>query len=132
MSEKNNRLPVILLVENIRSLHNIGSLFRSSDGANIQEIVLSPLCATPPRGEISKTALGAELTVPWKQVSDLVSHAKLLKQEGYLICALEQTGRSADFYKSKTDFPLALVIGHEREGVSPELLEICDLHLELP
>ena len=127
-----NILPVVLLVDKVRSLHNIGSLFRTAEGANIEEIILSEFSAIPPRPEIEKTALGATSSVRWQQVKSLKDYALKLKEQGYTLCALEQTDHSTNLFTTETKFPLALIIGHEREGVDPELLALCDLHIELP
>lgn len=125
------KLPVILAVEHVRSLYNIGSFFRTADGANIQEVLLSPFCATPPRAEISKTALGGEQSILWRQ-GELAPEINKLKEQGYTICALEQSDRSTPLYTTDLRFPLVLIVGHEREGVSQELLVLCDHHVELP
>jgi 23S rRNA (guanosine2251-2'-O)-methyltransferase len=129
LSEKT---PIILVLENIRSLHNVGAIFRSADAANIQEIILGGLTATPPRHEIEKTALGATKTVPWRQVADVPSFLKRLQADGYTITALEQTPTSTNVFSTQLAFPIALVVGHERTGVTPETLAVCSHHVELP
>lgn len=126
------KLPVILAVEHVRSSHNIGSLFRTSDAANIQKIILSPFCPTPPRTEINKTALGAEKTVEWEQATNFKESLIDLQREGYSLVALEQTPKATDLYQTELPFPLLLIIGHEREGVSEEILGLCDFHIQLP
>lgn len=126
------RLPLILVVENVRSLHNIGAIFRSADAAGVEQIILTGLTATPPRHEIEKTALGATQSVPWTHVVDPLPTLRSLKERGYTVAALEQTPTACDLYTCPVSFPLALIVGHERMGVSAETLAVCDYHLELP
>ncbi|MEI6477932.1 MAG: TrmH family RNA methyltransferase [bacterium] len=125
-------LSIILYIENIRSLHNLGALFRTADAVGAEKIILSPLCATPPRTEISKTALGAELSVPWEQPAEPLATLRDLQRTGYQIIALEQTPTSSDLYTTDVRPSMVLVVGHEREGVSKEILDLCELHLEIP
>lgn len=125
-------LPVILVAENIRSLHNVGALFRSADAVNLERLILAGLTATPPRHEIAKTALGATETVPWDYVRELGEKLAELRRQGYVLVALEQTDRSTDLYETDLPFPLALIVGHERMGVTPETLAQCDHHVHLP
>lgn len=128
MSEK---LPVILLLDNVRSLHNVGSLFRTADGANIEKIILTGLTPCPPRSEISKTALGATSSVDFEYFAS-VTEAITRYQNTHHPVALEQTEQSTDFYATSIVLPLLLVIGHERAGVSPEALRHCTQHVHLP
>lgn len=125
-------LRVTVLIESVRSLYNIGALFRVADGAGIERIVLSKYCATPDRTEISKTALGTQDSIPWQQEPDLPAYIRRKKDEGYAVYALEQTETSTDLYETELRFPMILIVGHEREGVSPELLALADKHIELP
>ena len=125
-------LPLILVLHNVRSLHNVGAIFRSADGADVKQIILSGLTPTPPRHEISKTALGATESISWQYLRDLAPKLKELKKAGYSIAALEQTSSAKNFYTQKVKLPLVLIVGHEREGIEKEILELCDLQLELP
>jgi len=126
-------LPVTVLVESVRSLYNVGSIFRTSDAARIEKLFLTGYTTYPPRKEIEKTALGATASVPWEHAKDPVALASRLKNSGLRLCALELTDHSVS-YDSLTpaDFPLCLVIGNELTGVSPKLLQECDVAIEIP
>ena len=125
-------LPVIVVLDNVRSLHNVGAIFRSSEAAGVQKIVLGGLTPVPPRHEIEKTALGATQTLQWQHVKDLIPYLNELKEEGYALYALEQTEAARNLLQTKLSFPLALIVGHEREGVEPEILQAVPNHLEIP
>jgi tRNA G18 (ribose-2'-O)-methylase SpoU len=128
-----NRLPLTVLVDNVRSLYNVGSIFRTSDGAMVQHLLLTGYTPTPPRKEIEKTALGATDSVPWSYSDDPVASLKALKSKGVRICCLEQTDKSIPYFEIQhKDFPLCLVLGNEISGVSLSLLEQCDTSLEIP
>ena len=126
------RMPVALLLEKIRSIHNVGSFFRTADGAGVEKIYLTGYTAVPPRPEISKVALGAEEVVPWEQTIDAAEAARKIKQEGYTLVAVEHTDESRDLYDGPLPFPCCLVFGHEVEGVSDELIALCDTAIEVP
>lgn len=132
MTTSNPRLPVVLALNNIRSLYNVGAIFRSADGVNAEGILLGGLTPRPPRHEIEKTALGATQTVPWEYAADLKSALLEYKKKGYTLYALEQTANSTNLFETKIQFPCVVVAGHEREGVEQEILDICDEHVELP
>ena len=123
---------IYVLLNNIRSLHNVGSVFRTSDGAGVKKIFLTGQTGYPPREEISKTALGAEETVPWAYYIDPIDCIKELRRKGIKIVALEQTGRSMDYRKFRPKYPLCLVVGHEIEGVQKKILSLCDSVIEIP
>ena len=123
---------VYVLAHNIRSMHNIGSIFRTSDGAGVSKVYLSGYSATPPRKEISKTALGAEEIIPWEFYKDPVSLVKKLKKDKVQIIALERTEGGKDIFKFKPKYPCLLIVGNEIEGVPAELLELADKKLEIP
>ena len=126
------RFPVILFLENIRSLYNVGSLFRTCDGARVESLYLCGYTGYPPRKEIDKTALGSADTVPWVQNSDPVAALSELKNRGYHIVALEHTRASISYTEAKYKFPMCLVLGNEVEGVTQELLDLCDMAVEIP
>ena len=121
-----------VLAHNIRSMHNIGSIFRTSDGAGVSKIYLTGYCACPPRKEITKTALGAEDFVDWEFYKDPIRLVKKLKKEGVQIIALERTGGGKDIFKIKPKSPCCLIVGNEIEGVPGELLDLCDKTVEIP
>lgn len=130
---KVKKLPVYVILNSIRSSYNVGSIFRTSDGAMIEKLYLCGYTPHPPKKEILKTALGATDSVSWEYVKDILSVIKELKSKGIKICALELTENSKPYYElTKEDFPLALVVGNEISGVSQEILDQCDLSIEIP
>ena len=129
---KRPRLPVYLICDNIRSLWNVGSIFRSADGAGIAKIFLCGITGTPPRPEITKTALGAEKSVPWEAVQDPGKAVLLLKRQGIPVFVLEQTDESDVLWESALELPLGIVVGNEVDGVSPHVVALADGALEIP
>src|ERR1035437_4162186 len=143
-----DRLPVIAILEDIRSLYNVGSIFRTGDGAHLEAIYTVGYTPHPPRKEIDKTALGATRTLPHKHfetIEEAVSAAKSLASppnplsllgEGALIrkiAALEISSNSCSVFElTKDDFPLAIIIGNEITGVSEEAIRLSDFTLEIP
>lgn len=133
---------VILVLHDIRSAHNVGSMFRTADGAGVDRIVLSGYTPVPPKKDalyitdadkaLRKTALGAEESVPWKKVSSLTRLMSQLKKEGYTIVALEQHQGSIDYRAYFPENKVALVVGNEVEGVSERVIKKCDIILEIP
>lgn len=126
------RFPVSVIAENVRSLYNVGSIFRTSDGALIEKLWLCGYTGYPPRKEIDKTALGSVETVPWEHSTDTVSVIRGLKSAGYSIVALEHTDSSADFRDVEYDFPVCLMLGNEVDGLSVEAVGLCDMAVEIP
>nr|BCX01919.1 MAG: rRNA methyltransferase [Bacteroidota bacterium] len=127
------RHPIVVVAENIRSLHNVGSLFRTADGARIEKLYLTGFTGTPERAEVRKTALGAEEAVPWQHHPDTPELLASLRASGYRIAALELTDQSRSYLDVQAeDFPLALVVGNELTGVSDAALQLCDFALEIP
>jgi 23S rRNA (guanosine2251-2'-O)-methyltransferase len=127
------RLPVAGMLDNIRSLYNVGSMFRTSDGAFARHLYLTGYTPSPPRVEIAKTALGAVETVPWSHHRDPLEALGLARAAGMKICVLEQTDESVPFSSlTREDFPLCIVVGNELTGVSPGILSRADLALEIP
>ena len=131
--ESASRIPLVVLVDNIRSLYNVGSIFRTSDGVMIEKLILAGFTPHPPRKEIDKTALGSTKSVPWEYVKHPVEAIHALKERSYKICCLELTDKSIPHYDiRKTDFPICLVIGNEITGVAKEVIELCDIGIEIP
>ena len=127
------QMPVYLLLNSIRSSYNVGSIFRTSDGAMIEKIFLCGYTPTPEKKEVIKTALGSQDSVIWEYVKDPKEVIIGLKQRGIKICALELTDKSFAYHKvSNKDFPLCLIVGNEITGVSQELIDICDFSIEIP
>lgn len=123
---------ILLLAFNIRSLWNVGSLFRTCDAFKIEKLILCGYTATPPRREISKTALGAEEYVPWEQARDPRKAIVKLKKGGYTIVALEQTKRAQNLVNYEPPSKVCLIVGHEVLGVPKELLRLCDAVVHIP
>jgi tRNA G18 (ribose-2'-O)-methylase SpoU len=128
------KLPVCVLLDNIRSLHNVGSAFRTADAFRIEKIYLTGITGIPPHREIQKTALGATESVPWEYAENPSSIAKRLKSEGYSIVIVEQTTESIQLQKFNpaTSQKYCLVFGNEVNGVSEEVIEFGDIGLEIP
>jgi 23S rRNA (guanosine2251-2'-O)-methyltransferase len=129
---KAEKLPVVIVLENIRSLNNIGSFFRTADAFRAQSIYLCGITASPPHREIHKTALGATETVVWQyfeKVSDAIS---LLRSIGYQILCIEQTDESIPLWDYKPREKTAFIFGNEVDGVSEEALLSCDVSIEIP
>lgn len=125
--------PVVLMLHNIRSMWNVGSMFRTADAAGIEKIILSGYTATPPRKEIDKTALGAQDTVSWHYHADPFEAFAAMKKDGFRIFGLEITDGSRPYTEVKSaDFPICLVVGNEVDGIENELLQQCDEVLEIP
>ena len=123
---------IILLAHNIRSLWNVGSLFRTADAFGVEKIFLTGYTATPPRREISKTALGAEEFVLWEQMDDPVKAIKKLQKKGFTIVALEQARGAVDLKDFVSPSKVCLIVGHEVLGVPKELLKLCDSVVHIP
>lgn len=125
-------LPVQLVLDNVRSLHNVGSLFRTADGFGIRKLQLLGFTPAPPRPEIAKTAIGAEEVVPFETIEDPAVAMLRLEAEGYQLVALEQTTASESIYDFDFRFPVAIVLGHETDGVSDEVLARVEATVEIP
>ena len=126
------RLPISILVENVRSVHNVGSIFRSADGFGAEMIYLTGYTAFPPRQDLSKTALGAEKAVPWKHFEHSIDAAKHVLSKGISLVLLEQTKTSKSIYDINWSFPVCFIVGNEASGVSEELSKIATVHAEIP
>ena len=123
---------IYVLLNNIRSLHNVGSIFRTSDGAGVKKLFLCGQTGYPPREEITKTAIGAEEVVPWEYWIDAKECIKKLKKRKIQLVALEQTDKSIDYKKFRPKYPVCLVVGHEIEGVDQNILDLCDTAIQIP
>ena len=128
-----NRNPIYVLCDNIRSIFNVGSVFRTSDGAFIEKVYLCGYTPYPPRKEIEKVALGATNSVPWEYHKDAIEVVKDLKKKGIKIAVLEITTEKNYYWNlTKADFPICLIIGNEISGVSKELIDEADISFEIP
>jgi 23S rRNA (guanosine2251-2'-O)-methyltransferase len=126
------RLPVSILLDNVRSMYNVGAFFRTADGAGIERLLLSGITARPPKSAISKTALGAEMRVSWQAIDDPAAAIRELRLSGYEIAAIETSTRAIDIFDWQPQFPVCVLFGHEVEGLAPRLLELCDTHARIP
>jgi len=128
------KTPLVIVLDHVRSLNNVGSLFRTADAFRMEAVYLCGITATPPHAEIHKTALGAEETVEWHYFSETLDAVHNLKQSGYVICALEQAEGSIPLEKLSLDKEkkYAIVIGHEVKGVLQQVMDVCDLCVEIP
>ncbi|MCP5118933.1 MAG: RNA methyltransferase [bacterium] len=124
-------IPVSVILDNVRSLYNVGSFFRTADGAGIERLYLTGITGYPPNNAISKTALGSEETVAWEHHRDPIPVLDGLRSRCE-IAAIETSLHSVDLYDWRPAFPVCLLFGHEVDGVRPELLERCDTHVRIP
>jgi tRNA G18 (ribose-2'-O)-methylase SpoU len=126
------RIPISILVENVRSVHNVGSIFRSADGFGAKKIYLTGYTAYPPREDLHKTALGAEDAVPWEYYEKPLDAVRVIKKAGNSLVLIEQTITSQSIYEIDYEFPICFIVGNEVDGVSEEISELADIHAELP
>jgi tRNA G18 (ribose-2'-O)-methylase SpoU len=128
------KLPVVVVLDNVRSQHNIGSVFRTSDAFLIEKVILCGICATPPTPEIHKSALGAENSVTWEYSKSTLDAIIGLKNMGYSLIGVEQTQGSTFIQNLEMDptKKYALIFGNEVKGVSQEVIDECDLCMEIP
>ena len=130
--ENIKKLPISILVENVRSVHNVGSIFRSADGFGAEKIYLTGYTACPPREDLSKTALGSEKVVPWKHFEHSIDAAKHILSKGISLILLEQTKTSKSIYDINWSFPVCFIVGNEVNGVSEKLSRLASVHAEIP
>jgi len=128
------KIPLIIVLDNVRSLNNIGSVFRTSDAFIIEAVYLCGITACPPHAEIHKTALGAEETVHWLYFNDTLDAVYELKEKGYIVCGIEQTEGSIMLDKLSLDKnnKYAVILGNEVKGVQQEVINNCDMCIEIP
>lgn len=128
------KLPVCVLLDNVRSLHNVGSAFRVSDAFRLEKIYLTGITGTPPHREIHKTALGATESVAWEYFENPADAVRQLKEAGYQVVIIEQTSESIPLhhFKAEPGIKYCLVFGNEVNGVSEEVIALADLALEIP
>lgn len=126
------RLPVTVILEDFRSLYNVGSFFRTADSAAVEKLILCGITGTPPQRGLAKTALGAENCVPWEYRMGAVAAAGDLRKRGYEIAVIETSLHAVDIFDWVPRFPVCVAFGNEIDGVSSELLEFSDTHIRLP
>ena len=126
------RHPISIVCENIRSLFNVGSIFRTADGLRVEQLYLCGYTGFPPRKEIDKVALGAVENVPWEYRENTAALLRELTGKGIQVVALEHTENSVNFQEFEYRFPVAVVLGHEYEGITQETLDYCPFSVEIP
>ena len=125
-------LPVAVLLDNVRSMYNVGAFFRAADGVRLERLYLCGITAHPPKRAISKTALGAEEVVPWEHDWDSLKVAGSLRHKGYELAAIETSPHAVDLFEWEPSFPVCVVFGNEVEGLQPGVLEMADAHVRIP
>ncbi len=132
--KSSEKSPFVVVLDNIRSQNNVGSVFRSADAFLVEKILLCGITATPPHPDIRKTALGASESVPWEYYEETSAAVKQLKENGYTIIAIEQVDASIELqnYKTVKGRKYALVFGHEIYGVEQAVIDLCDDCIEIP
>ncbi|MDE6301675.1 MAG: RNA methyltransferase [Muribaculaceae bacterium] len=128
------KIPLTVVLDNVRSLNNIGSIFRTCDAFAVERLCLCGISQTPPSPEIHKTALGAEDSVAWTYFEDTMHAVRKLREDGYIVCCLEQVNGSTmlDRFVPDPSRRYAFVAGHEVDGVSQQVVDACDICLEIP
>jgi len=131
------RLPVIVVLDNVRSLYNTGAFFRTADGCRVEKLVLCGITPRPDQGArqqraIAKTALGAEASVPWEYVPDTAAAVEAAAAAGYHVAAVENSGHAIDLYDWVPAWPVCLVFGHETDGVAGVVASRIDTHVRIP
>ena len=125
-------LPAAVLLDNIRSMYNVGAFFRAADGVGLQKLCLCGITAHPPKKAITKTALGAEESVTWQHDWDVVKMAEQLRRDGYNIAAIETSVNAIDLYDWNPKFPVCVAFGNEVDGLNRDVLEMADTHVRIP
>jgi tRNA G18 (ribose-2'-O)-methylase SpoU len=121
-----------VLLDNIRSLYNVGAFFRTADGAGVSKLYLGGITGRPPHRGITKTALGAESSVAWEHTSDPPELIRRLRREGCQIAAVETSVKSVDLFDWRPTFPVCLIFGNEIDGILPEVSALADTHVRIP
>ncbi len=132
--KKADKLPVTVVLDNVRSLNNVGSVFRTSGALKVEQIILCGITATPPHNEIHKTALGAENAVDWVYFEDTLKAIDKLKKEDYIVCSIEQVENSVSLpdFITEPGKRYALILGNEVKGVQQEVVNVSDACIEIP
>ncbi len=125
-------LPVSVLLDNVRSMYNVGAFFRTADAAAVEKLYLCGITARPPKNAITKTALGAEDSVPWEHAWEPAPVVESMRERGYELAAVETSVHAVDLFDWAPRFPVCVVFGHEVDGIRPEVSELCDTHVRIP
>jgi len=127
-----HRLPVVVLLDDLRSLYNVGAFFRTADAGGVEKLFLCGITGCPPQNAMAKTALGAEASVAWEHATDAVEVVTNLRGRGYEIAAVETSLHSVDLFDWTPKFPVCVVFGNEVNGIGPELSRACDTYVRIP
>ena len=129
-----DKTPIVVVLDNVRSLNNIGSIFRTADAFRLESVYLCGISATPPNKEIHKTGLGAEDTVPWRYFENTLDAISYLKENGYFLIPVEQVSGSIslEIYPVDSTQKYALIFGNEVKGVQQEVIDLCQTAVEIP
>jgi 23S rRNA (guanosine2251-2'-O)-methyltransferase len=130
--DRMGRLPVSILLDNVRSLYNVGAFFRTADAAAIEKLYLCGITGRPPKRAIAKTALGAEETVVWEHVWEAAPLVESFRARGIEIAAIETTVHAVDLFDWAPRFPVCVVFGHEVDGIRTQVSALCDTHVRIP
>lgn len=132
--KEKEKLPVAVLLDNVRSMYNVGAVLRTSDAFLVSEVILAGITGCPPHAEISKTALGAEDSVKWRHVADALAETETMQRKGWKICVLEQAHDSVPLqdFKATAGERYLLVAGNEVSGVNQDIVDMADIVLEIP
>jgi tRNA G18 (ribose-2'-O)-methylase SpoU len=130
--ERIARLPVAVLLDNVRSMYNVGAFFRTGDATAIEKLYLCGITGRPPQHAISKTALGADETVDWEHSANPAELIGAMRGRGYEIAAIETSVHAVDLFDWTPRFPVCLAFGHEVDGLQPEISALCDTHVRIP
>jgi 23S rRNA (guanosine2251-2'-O)-methyltransferase len=125
-------LPVCVLLENVRSLYNVGAFFRTADAVALDKLYLAGITGYPPQRMITKTALGAEETVAWQRTQGAAATIRELRGADYEIAAIETSVHAVDLFEWQPRFPVCLLFGHETDGLTPEVAALADTHVRIP
>lgn len=131
--QASDKLPVVVVLDNIRSAMNVGSVFRTADAFAIEKIIICGISAVPPNREITKTAIGATESVVWEYIENIIEAVSLLKSTGYTIAGVEQTDQSIKLDEWNVNYEkMAVIFGNEVDGISEEILNELDICIEVP
>jgi 23S rRNA (guanosine2251-2'-O)-methyltransferase len=125
-------LPVTILLDNVRSLYNVGAFFRTADAAGVRKLYLCGITGYPPKRALAKTALGADESVPWEHTWDPLPVLRAIRDTGAEIAAVETAVHAIDLFDWAPRFPVCAVFGHEVDGIRPEVSALCDTHVRIP
>ena len=125
-------LPVVAVLDNVRSLHNVGAFFRTADAAGLERLLLGGYTGAPPQPGVAKVALGAERALPWTHCQDLSAELAGWRERGWQIAGVETVPASVDLYDWVPQFPVCVVFGNEVEGLSETVAAACDVHVRIP